>query len=148
MGADSPLAALPADSFLEAAFLRWVLVPAALPQIAGCVVPQSEVTVGERRYRVDYEIRGERVRLGVELDGFGFHSSRGQFTYDRFRQNDLQSAGLVLARFSYDAVRLETRRCVEQLQELLRLDPMSASRRICMRIRSTRSRHREETTRL
>jgi hypothetical protein len=75
---------------------------------------------------VDYEILGERVFLAVELDGFAFHSDRDQFTYDRFRQNDLHAAGLTVVRFSYDAIRFETRRCVEQLQRLLLQDPKLA----------------------
>ena len=113
-----------ADSFLEYAFLRWVLQPAVVPALLAYVVAQYEVVSGERRYRVDYAIVGATRTFAVELDGFAFHSSRQAFTYDRLRQNDLQAVGLVVARFSYDAVRAETARCVRQLQELLRADPL------------------------
>lgn len=116
-----------ADSFLEYAFLRWVLAPATLPQIAARVESQAEVTVGERRYRLDYEVAGDETRVAVELDGFQFHSSRGAFTYDRLRQNDLQASGRAIVRFSYDAIRNDVGRCVAQLQAVLAQDPSLAA---------------------
>jgi superfamily II DNA or RNA helicase len=125
--ADLPLwQALPSSSFLEYAFLRWVLAPAALPEIAPYIVPQAEVEVDGRRYRVDYELRGQSQNFAVELDGFEFHGSRQAFTYDRLRQNDLHATGRVVVRFSYDSIRSETARCVAQLQAVLRLDPLLA----------------------
>lgn len=117
---------LPSSSFLEYAFLRWVLAPAALPGIASYVVPQAEVGVDGRRYRIDYELRGKERIFAVELDGFEFHGSRPAFTYDRLRQNDLHATGRVVVRFSYDSIRSETARCVAQLQAVLRLDPVLA----------------------
>ena len=124
MAAEPAHLALPASSFLESCFLRWVLAPATDAAIVERVTPQAEVAVGDRQYRVDYEIDGERLRLAIELDGFAFHSDRQQFTYDRLRQNDLQAAGRTVVRFSYDAIRFETERCVDQLQQLLLLDPL------------------------
>ena len=124
MAAEPAHLALPASSFLESCFLRWVLAPATDVAIVGRVAPQAKVTVGERHYRIDYEIAGERLLLAVELDGFTFHSDRLQFTYDRFRQNDLHAVGRTVVRFSYDAIRFETARCVEQLQQLLLHDPL------------------------
>lgn len=114
---------LPSSSFLEWAFLRWVLGPAALPGIERCVVAQQPVQVDGRSYRVDYEIVGSTVRIAVELDGFEYHGTRDAFTYDRFRQNDLAVAGRQVVRFTYDAIRTDTTRCVHQLQALLELDP-------------------------
>jgi very-short-patch-repair endonuclease len=127
MQVDRPLfEAVPSSSFLEYAFLRWVLDPAversALPQ----VLSQREVRVGGRDYRIDFEIQGRDHLYAVELDGFAFHSNRDAFTYDRLRQNDLVAAGRTVIRFSYDAVRQDTARCVTQLQELLRQDPRLA----------------------
>lgn len=114
---------LPASSYLEQAFLRWVLSKAALPSLKPLVHPQSEVEVQGHRYRVDYEVRGSQLRLAVELDGYAFHSHPTAFTHDRFRQNDLQVEGLVVVRFSYHAVKHETLRCVQQLQAFMRQDP-------------------------
>jgi superfamily II DNA or RNA helicase/very-short-patch-repair endonuclease len=113
---------LRADSFLERAFLRWVLAPAAVDQITQHVIPQAEIEVDGHRYRIDYEIVGADHRFAVELDGFEFHGTRPAFTYDRLRQNDLHASGRTVVRFSYDAIRLETRRCVAQLQSVLGLD--------------------------
>ena len=64
--------------------------------------------------------------IAVELDGFEFHSSRPAFSYDRLRQNDIHATGRVVIRFSYDSIRRDTRRCVEQLQAMLALDPLLA----------------------
>ena len=110
------------DSYLEAAFVRWVLKTSCYPEIAARVVPQHEVEVSGHRYRVDYEIRGEDHSFAIELDGYEFHGDRIAFTYDRLRQNDLASTGRIVVRFSYDSIRQETKRCVEQLQAVLGLD--------------------------
>lgn len=109
-------------SYLEAAFVRWVLTPAALPGIELHVTPQREVTVQNRTYRIDYELVGADQQIAVELDGYAFHSARDAFIYDRLRQNDLAATGRVILRFSYDAVRLDTTRCVAQLQAAMQLD--------------------------
>ncbi|MFZ3495471.1 DEAD/DEAH box helicase family protein [Streptomyces sp. 5.8] len=113
---------IPSASYLEEAFLRWVLTPAVEPGIVPRVHSQHPVTVNERSYRLDYLIAGESLQLAIELDGFAFHSDRAAFTYDRLRQNDLAATGLTVLRFSYDAVRLDTHRCVEQLQAMLHRD--------------------------
>lgn len=118
---------VPAASYLEEAFLRWVLTPAADAAIVQRVHSQYPVTVQERTYRLDYLIVGQTLRLAVELDGFAFHSDRAAFTYDRLRQNDLAATGLTVLRFSYDAVRTDTARCVAQLQAMLRRDPVLAA---------------------
>lgn len=114
--------ALPSDSFLEAAFLRWVLGACAQDSVGACVRPQFEVEVEARKYRVDYVLEGSGRPIAVELDGYAFHSDRSAFTYDRLRQNDLAAAGFVVVRFSYDAVRRDTRRCAEQLAAVMRQD--------------------------
>jgi superfamily II DNA or RNA helicase/very-short-patch-repair endonuclease len=118
---------LAAESFLEYAFLRWVLTPAVRPDIAGCVVAQQIVETAGHRYRVDYELRGQERRISVELDGYAFHSDRAAFSYDRMRQNDLVATGRTVLRFSYDAIRRETARCVAHLQAALAQDPLLAT---------------------
>jgi len=115
---------LPASSFLERAFLRWVLSPAVDARLSERVVPQQVVESGTRHYRIDYEIRGATHTFAIELDGFEFHGNRLAFSYDRMRQNDLAATGRVVIRFSYDAIRLDTARCVTQLQALLGRDPL------------------------
>lgn len=117
---------LVSTSFLEYAFLRWILTPAVAPGLYEQVTPQREVEVAGRRYWVDYEIAGAEKTIAVELDGFAFHGSRGAFSYDRMRQNDLQATGRVVLRFSYDSIRTDTARCIEQLGATLRGDPLLA----------------------
>lgn len=114
------------SSFLEWAFLRWVLGPAARDGIESHLVPQQVVEVDGHRYRVDYEFVGALLRVSVELDGFEFHGTRPAFTYDRLRQNDLTATGRQIVRFTYDSIRRDTTRCVRQLQAALRPDPLLA----------------------
>src|SRR6266566_4896293 len=117
---------LSAESFLEYAFLRWILAPATKPEIVVRVKPQYEVTWAGHTYRIDYAIVGQDRSIAVELDGFTFHGSRSAFSYDRLRQNDLHAAGWLVVRFSYDMLRLEPARCVAQLQSVLNRDPLLA----------------------
>lgn len=113
---------LETESFLEAAFLRWVLEPALLPGAYARVRSQEVLECSRGSYRLDFTITGDEHTYVVELDGFEFHRDRFAFTYDRLRQNDIHGTGRIVIRFSYDAVRREARRCVEQLQEVLRRD--------------------------
>ncbi len=117
---------LPSASFLEYAFLRWVLTPAVRPELYRLVRPQAEVEVSGRRYRIDYEIVGSERTFAVELDGYEYHGGRVAFSNDRMRQNDLHASDRVVARFSYDSIRRDTERCVRQLQALLSRDPLLA----------------------
>jgi superfamily II DNA or RNA helicase/very-short-patch-repair endonuclease len=110
------------ESFLEYAFLRWILTPAVHSETVKYLKAQEEVSINDRNYRIDYAIFGNEIKIAVELDGFEFHGSRQAFSYDRLRQNDLQAAGWAILRFSYDLVRRETARCVAQLQAVLMLD--------------------------
>jgi superfamily II DNA or RNA helicase/very-short-patch-repair endonuclease len=118
---------LPAASFLEHAFVRWVLTPAVQPALLTHVMPQQQVSVGGHTYRVDYEVVGQERTIAIELDGYEFHGDRAAFTYDRLRQNDLAATGRTVVRFSYDAIRRDTARCVAQLQAVLVLDPLLAT---------------------
>lgn len=118
---------LVSTSFLEYAFLRWILQPATTPAIADHVVPQAEAELDGHHYRIDYELQGAQHKIAVELDGFEFHSTRAAFSYDRMRQNDLTASGREVVRFSYDSIRSETARCIHQLQAILRLDPSLAA---------------------
>lgn len=122
----SLFASLPAASFLEYAFLRWVLTPAMRPEALSFILPQHHAECNGHDYRIDYAIEGQALHVAVELDGFEYHSDRQAFTYDRLRQNDLHANGWIVIRFSYDSIRTETQRCVVQLQALLARDPVLA----------------------
>jgi superfamily II DNA or RNA helicase/very-short-patch-repair endonuclease len=110
------------SSYLEWAFLRWVLSPALYATAVSRVVAQQQVSVEDRNYRVDYELVGDTIRIAIELDGFEFHGTRYAFTYDRLRQNDLTATGRHIVRFTYDSIRTDTTRCVAQLQAVLNRD--------------------------
>ncbi len=114
------------ESFLEYAFLRWILTPAVHPASVKYLKAQKDVHIADRKYRIDYAFLGAEIKIAIELDGFEFHGSRQAFSYDRLRQNDLQAAGWTILRFSYDSVRRETVRCVSQLQAVLLLDSQLA----------------------
>lgn len=101
-----PILSLPADSFLEYAFVKWVLRPAVQDGMAKRIHPQQEVSAGDRSYRIDYVIEGG-MKLAVELDGFEYHGGVKAFTYDRLRQNDLQALNFLIVRFTYSAIRLK-----------------------------------------
>lgn len=112
------------ESFLEECFLKWVLFQGCRSEISQCLLSQSEVNTDANKYFIDFEIKGQDINIAVELDGYEFHSDRKQFTYDRLRQNDLQASGKTILRFSYDSIRWNVERCVNQLQELLLQDPL------------------------
>jgi superfamily II DNA or RNA helicase len=111
-----------ASSFLEYAFLRWVLEPVVTKKFSEVITPQYHETYLERNYYIDYAVIGSEKKIAIELDGFEYHGTRPAFTADRLRQNDLQILGWQVIRFSYDAIRTQTARCVFQLQEALRRD--------------------------
>ncbi len=115
---------VPAQSYLEQAFLRWVLAASVKRKIVDHIKPQHEAEYDGHSYRIDYGIVGQKIRISIELDGFEFHGSRHAFSYGRLRQNDLHALGWVVVRFSYDSIRLETERCVQQLQAILAQDPL------------------------
>jgi len=118
------------ESCLEYCFLKYILRPASRQTLILHVYPQFPVEVGERSYKLDYAILGERLRVAIELDGYAFHSDRRAFSYDRMRQNDLQTSGFAVLRFSYDSIRTDTRRCIEQFRALMLQDPLTAQ---CLR---------------
>ena len=110
------------ESFLEYAFVRWVLLPSVHEEMHACIEAQKELVCDERVYRLDFEFTGIDHIYVVELDGFEFHGTRHAFTYDRLRQNDIHSTGRIVIRFTYDAIRHKTSLCVRQFQDLLAND--------------------------
>ncbi|MFC4118965.1 DEAD/DEAH box helicase family protein [Nonomuraea zeae] len=115
------------DSFLENAFVKWVLSFAATKGIAQHVSGQHPVAADGHDYRLDFLLTGSRLRVAIELDGFAYHSDRTAFLHDRIRQNHLVGLRYTVLRFSYEMIRRNTRLCVEQLQRVLRDDPLLAT---------------------
>lgn len=81
------------DSPLETKFLR-LLRRERLPS------PEAGVVVGH--YRLDFAYPA--IRLGIELDGYAFHSGRDTWEYDRRRNNDLVALGWTILHFTWDDV--------------------------------------------
>lgn len=87
------------------------LKPAAL---AGM---KSQVRALNGRYRLDFGIPGKKV--GIELDGYAWHSSPEAFTRDRARQRDLEAAGWRIIRFSGSEITTDVEACVRQAAALV-----------------------------
>ncbi len=81
------------ESALETKFLR-LLRKAPVP------LPQAGYEVGS--YRLDFAY--PQIRLGIELDGWAFHSGRSAWERDLKRQNDLLALGWILLRFTWTDV--------------------------------------------
>ncbi|MEO8091582.1 MAG: DUF559 domain-containing protein [bacterium] len=92
-------------SELEREFLR-------LCRRAGIPAPATNVPLGEAV--VDCIWPG--ARLVVELDGYAFHRSPGQFERDRRRDATLQLAGYRVLRFTSMRIRTEPESVVRQVQ--------------------------------
>lgn len=70
------------------------IVAAGLPE----PVQQHELRLPTRRCRIDLAYPG--VKLAIEVDGFGPHTTRTAFDRDRARANDLTTAGWTIPRFT------------------------------------------------
>ena len=115
---------LRADSYLEWAFLRWVLKAATTPWIVAAMTAQSVVIVDEHRYRLDYEITGSWLALESSPTATSFaFKPRRELLRPAARERPSGSR-LRIVRFSYDAIRRQCSRCVEQLQAALLEDPL------------------------
>ncbi|MFI5690267.1 DUF559 domain-containing protein [Kribbella sp. NPDC051586] len=84
-------------SFLES-MLRALLVSQAIEDFE----PQLLVTHEGFRARVDLGHR--RARLALEAEGFEFHGSRRDFAADCYRYDELNAAGWLVLRFTYEQI--------------------------------------------
>jgi very-short-patch-repair endonuclease len=102
------------DSPLEAAF--WVQLSASPDKRLAGLVAQHPVFGG--KYRLDFALPDKKI--GIELDGYTYHSSKEAFTKDRERQRELEVAGWRIIRFSGAEVINDVAKCVRQTAELVR----------------------------
>ncbi|MDQ4064839.1 MAG: DUF559 domain-containing protein, partial [Actinomycetota bacterium] len=93
------------ESALETRFLR-------LLRKEGLPIPQAGYPVGP--YRLDFAYPG--LRLGIELDGYAFHSARALWTRDLARQNHLVRLGWTLLRFTWEDVTRRPRAVVDEVR--------------------------------
>ena len=108
--ADSLYPAL--ESPIEEAF--WRAYIEARPHELNGIKPQHEVFDG--RYRLDFALPDKKI--GIELDGYAWHSDRETFTKDRARQRELELDGWRLIRFSGSEINADPDDCVRQAAAL------------------------------
>jgi very-short-patch-repair endonuclease len=108
-----PTGAMSTESGPETALLR-ILTQAGLPT----PIPQFEVRVGARRYRLDLAF--PEARLGLEYDGVDPHTRVDRFVADRRRQNDLADIGWTICRYTHPDLRDRPGAIIAQVRRHLR----------------------------
>ncbi|WP_436787931.1 DUF559 domain-containing protein [Yinghuangia sp. YIM S10712] len=100
------------ESPIEEAFWRAYLH--TTPSELSGLKPQHPVFGG--RYRIDFALTDHKI--GIELDGYSWHSSPEAFTRDRARQRELELDGWRIVRFSGSEVTRDASKCVQQAAAL------------------------------
>lgn len=101
------------DSPIEVAFWKAYLKHRPT-ELAGLKTQHSALG----RYRLDFALPDKKI--GIELDGYAWHSTREAFTKDRERQRNLELDGWRLIRFSGAEINANADRCVTQAAALIR----------------------------
>ena len=114
-----------ADSYLEYLFLKRVLSPATLPEIADLIVPQFPIKAENNIYKIDFGLIGEsEKKYAIELDGYTYHKDHATFNSDRERNNYLVTKGWQVIHFTYKDVTQQPGKSIQQLQQLLGKDEL------------------------
>ena len=100
------------DSPIEEAF--WKARFEVAPQELRGLKPQHAVFDG--RYRIDFALPDRKI--GIELDGYAWHSDRDTFTKDRARQRELEADGWRIIRVSGSEINKDPAGCVRQAAAL------------------------------
>lgn len=100
------------ESPIEEAF--WHAYRQAAPQDLNGLKSQHSVFGG--RYRIDFALPDRKI--GIELDGYSWHSSPEAFTRDRARQRELELDGWRIIRFSGSEINNDADDCVRQAAAL------------------------------
>ncbi|WP_019065357.1 DUF559 domain-containing protein [Streptomyces prunicolor] len=101
------------ESPIEEAFWRAYLQMAP-PELNGL---RSQHPVFNGRYRLDFALPAQKI--GIELDGYAYHSSPEVFTRDRARQRELQLNGWRIISFSGTEINRDAGGCVRQAAQLV-----------------------------
>ena len=81
------------------------------------LVPQWKIFTATANYRVDFALPEDKI--GIELDGHEFHSTKEQRTHDAQRDRALQLAGWKIIRFTGTEVYQDVDRCIDGLVKLV-----------------------------
>lgn len=88
--------------------------------------PQSYIKTKDKTYRADFlvetiidgnEEKYLKKPLIIELDGYDYHSSKQQISYDYERENKLKICGYDVMRFTGSQVYNHPMRCIEKVYE-------------------------------
>lgn len=77
----------------------------------------SQQPIKNGAYRIDFAF--PRYQVGIELDGYTYHSDRDAFTRDRQRQREIEALGWHIIRFSGDELRQDLTACVREAARFL-----------------------------
>jgi very-short-patch-repair endonuclease len=111
----------PAASILESR-LRRLLHRSALPK----PVEQHEIhDRGRLLARVDFAY--PEARVGIEADGYRYHSGRVAWQRDRARRNELTSRGWRILHVTWDDLEARPSSVVSQIRAALRTEPPAGS---------------------
>jgi hypothetical protein len=84
-------------------------------------VAQLPVTLGGRRFRIDFAFFISGQRIAVELDGHDFHErTKEQARAEKSRQRALTAAGWHVLRFTGSEVYADPYRCLMEVEDLPR----------------------------
>lgn len=90
------------------------------------ISPQNYIQTKNKTYRCDFlietVIQGNEEKflkkpLIIELDGYDYHSSKKQISYDYERENQLKLCGYDVMRFTGSQVYNHPMRCIEKVYE-------------------------------
>jgi len=95
------------ESPIEISFLAAIR---AHPDLAGF---KPQIPTKNNKYRIDFG--DPTTKIGVELDGYEYHSTKEQFVADRKRQRALEMEGWRIIRFSGSEVHADAADCALQL---------------------------------
>jgi very-short-patch-repair endonuclease len=83
------------------------------------IYPQFEVKHGSQTYSIDFAL--PNIKLGIEVDGYLFHSSSEQKQKDKERDAKLASQGWTMIRFTDDELDSKMRQVTESIIYYIKL---------------------------
>lgn len=75
-------------------------------------------TVRNSRYQVD--LVWFSGKIAVEIDGYGYHSSRVEFESDRHRDYELQLTGYIVLRLTHDSVMNDVELAIDKIRDFVK----------------------------